>query len=42
MKNPSKYQDGSVKIYASAISCPDPDILDDMVKIVYDCYYKNK
>lgn len=42
MKDASKYQDGSVSLYASAVKCPDPDILDEMCKTVFDCYYKIK
>ena len=42
MKEPHKYKEGKVKLYADSKQCPDPDIMDDMTKVVLDCYYKTK
>ena len=40
IKEPHKYQGGKVKLYAASKSVPDPDIMDDMTKVVLDAYYK--
>ena len=29
-------------MYATASACPSKEILDDMLKIVLDCYYRTK
>jgi hypothetical protein len=41
MKDPSKYQDGSVSMYATAEKVPDVGLLDQFLKIVWDCYLRN-
>ncbi len=40
IKEPHKYKEGMVKLYAASKSVPDPDIMDDMTKVVLDAYYK--